>query len=75
LPEIRFSRHAKRRIKLYDIPEPIILTILEEIKIVTGKHEVVKYIKGFELPIKIVFDLQGEVITVITAYPLKRGTK
>ena len=38
----------------------------------SGKQELIKDISGFEFPIKIVFDVQAEVITVITAYPLKR---
>ena len=71
--EIRFSRHARRRIRLYDIPESVIVNTLKETEFPSsGKQELIKDISGFEFPIKIVFDVQAEVITVITAYPLKR---
>ncbi len=73
--KIKFSRHAKRRIKLYEIPESVIINILEGKIFSPGKQEIVENIPGFELPIKIVFNLYGNDLIVTTAYPLKRGRK
>jgi predicted butyrate kinase (DUF1464 family) len=38
-----------------------------------GHHEVVQPFSGFALPIKIVYEVERETITVVTVYPLKRG--
>ena len=73
--EIKFSRHAKRRIKLYNIPELTIVEILENIDLSSGQHEIIKDVSGFKLPLKIVIAVENGTITVITAYPLKRGRK
>ncbi len=70
--KIRFSRHAKRRIKLYKIPEAVIKEILEGVD-TPGRQEIVRDIPGFALPVKVVFDLENDQCTVITAYLLKRG--
>ncbi len=32
-------------------------------------------VTGFELPLKIVVSVEGEIITMITNYPLKKGRK
>ena len=73
--KVRFSRHAKRRAKLYRIPESIILDILKDTKLPEGEHEIIRDVSGFELPLKIVVTVEGEIITVITNYPLKKGQK
>ncbi|MDI6781982.1 MAG: hypothetical protein QME49_07775 [bacterium] len=69
---VKFSRHAKRRIKLYNIPELTILDILESTKIPQGEYEIIKDIAGFKFPLKIVICIKENVVTVITAYPLKK---
>ena len=69
---VNFSRHAKRRTKLYNIPESTILDILESTKISQGEHEIIKDISGFKFPLKIVVCIKENVVTVITAYPLKK---
>jgi hypothetical protein len=71
--EIRFSRHAKRRAKLYDIPESAIYNILTSMNLHQGEHEIVRNIKGFQYPLKIVVSVEGDKVTVITNYPLKKG--
>ncbi len=70
---IKFSRHASRRLKLYNIPEDIVRNIIIDSNVDEGYNEVVKTIAGFRLPIKIVFAYEDDIFTVITAYPLKKG--
>lgn len=71
--KIIFSRHAKRRLKLYNIPQSLILTLLSnEDFLHRGKQEIVKHVPNSALPIKVVFDVQDDTITVISAYPLKK---
>ena len=71
---IKFSRHAKRRMKLYKIPENVIIDAVNYLN-AQGKHELVKPVKGFNYPIKIVCKVENSLITIITVYPLKRGIK
>ncbi len=71
--KIHFSRHARRRMKLYKIPADGVTGAIEDSDRAQGHHEVVQPFTGFALPIKIVYEVEGETITVVTAYPLKRG--
>ena len=73
--KIEFSRHAKRRAKLYKIPEPAIRSALTQLELAQGEHEVTKDIPGFDFPIKIVVVVEGGLVTVITNYPLKKGRR
>ena len=70
---IHYSRHARRRIKLYNIPANGVTAAIDECDRSQGHHEVVLPFTGFSLPIRIVYEVEGETITVVTAYPLKRG--
>lgn len=70
---IKSSRHAKRREKLYDIPEITIEKILADLDLHDGEYELTKDVLGFEYPIKIVISVENNIITVITNYPLKKG--
>ena len=72
---IKFSRHAKRRAKLYKISESTIRKIVEAADLADGEHELVEDISGFKFPIKIVIVVEGEVVTVVTNYPLKKERK
>ena len=72
---IRFSRHAKRRAKLYKIPESVFETILAGLHLNDGEHEIIKNVSGFKYPIKIVVAVESDIVTVITNYPLKKGRK
>lgn len=72
---IKFSRHAKRRAKLYEIPESTIIKILEGKELTQGTHEIIENTEGFKYPLKIVINLEGDIITIITNYPLKKGRK
>jgi len=73
--KVKFSRHAKRRARLYKIPESTILNILESIKLPQGKHEIIKSVEGFKYPLKIVISVESDIISIITTYPLKKGRK
>jgi hypothetical protein len=70
---VKFSRHAKRRAKLYNIPESTIENILVNMNLNEGEHEILKDVSGFKYPIKLVVTVESNIITVITNYPLKKG--
>jgi len=73
--KVNFSRYAKRRAKLYRIPESTVIKILDNMELSQGEHEIIEDVTGFELPLKIVVSVEGEIITMITNYPLKKGRK
>lgn len=81
---VKFSRHAKRRLKLYRIDDR---DIIDEIQLWSKQHTVVskskfqisflakgKYSK-LKLPIRIVATVIKTEVLIITAYPLKKGRK
>lgn len=70
---IRISRHASRRLKLYKMDVGVIDTIIQQASHDPGRHEIVHEISGFRYPIKIVYTVEGAEVTLITAFPLKRG--
>ena len=70
--KIKISRHAKRKDKLYKIPEPTIIDILKDRNLSQGEHEIIKKVEGFKYPLKIVDAVEGDILTVITNYPLKK---
>ena len=78
---IQYSRHAKRRMKLYKITEEDISSIIERWKteqmVFKGKYEITSNeVFGQQgYPIKVVFSCEIEKIVVITAYPLKKEMK
>lgn len=72
---INYSRHAKRRAKLYNISESTIENILNNLDLPEGEHELIENIPGFKYPIKIVVSVERNILTVITNYPLKKGRK
>jgi hypothetical protein len=71
--DIKFSRHAKRRAKLYKIPEIEIKKIIESANLSQGEHELVQQVPGFRYPIKIIVVAEPDRSTVVTTYPLKKG--
>ena len=73
--KIKFSRHAKRRGKLYNISEETVEKILEEKELIQGNQEIIEDVQRFKYPLKIVVSVEGDLVTVITSYPLKRGRK
>jgi len=72
---VRFSRHAKRRAKLYKIPESMVIEMLADLHLKDGEYEIIKNVSDFKYPIKIVVAVEGDVVTVITNYLLKKGRK
>ena len=64
--KVKFSRHAKRRAKLYKIPESDIREVLKRMELPQGEHEIVKDISGFKFPVKIVVSTKDKLVTVIT---------
>ena len=73
--KIIFSRHAKRRARLYNVPEPLVSTILAGLNVQQGEQTIIKEVPGFRYPLKIVVSVDGDTATVITNYPLKKGRK
>lgn len=73
--QIKFSRHAKRRAKLYKIPESVLIKILEGKELSKGTHEIIEDAEGFKYQLKIVITLEDDIIKIITTYPLKKGRK
>jgi hypothetical protein len=71
--KVTFSRHAKRRARLYNIPESTVEQVIAEANLTDGTHEIIRDVPGFKYPLKTVASLDGEVATVITNYPLKKG--
>lgn len=71
--EIKFSRHARRRMQLYKILQEDVINTIKDFmannRSVSGKKEIVNK----ELSLKIVFSVERDKIVVITAYPLKKG--
>ena len=79
MPEITskiiFSRHAKRRMKLYRISEEHIRTLLmdgRQESYSQGRFTYTKDMPGFKYPLKVIVQKEGDTYTIITAYPLKR---
>jgi hypothetical protein len=74
--KIKFSRPAKRRAKLYNISESVILKVLENKDLShQGMTEIVENVEGFKYPLKIVAAVEDDIITIVTNYPLKKGRK
>ena len=76
-----FSRHARRRMRLYNISEEDVLSAIlhhnPELAFLEGKQEVIskKILSVHGHPIKVVFLVENDIITVVTAYPLKKGLR
>ena len=56
---VKFSRHAKRRAKLYKIPESTVEKILADSGLSDGDHEVIRNVSGFKYPIKLLYQLKA----------------
>ena len=70
---IKFARHAKRRAKLYKIPEPTILKVLQGKELNQGNQVIIENVEGFKYPLKIVVTVENDIILVVTNYPQKKG--
>ena len=70
---IKFSRHAKRRMRLYKINAGVVMDILHKSDLTEGRHELVQAVDGMQYPLKIIISVEDDIATVITCYPLKKG--
>ena len=73
--EIKLSRHARRRARLYGISPSIISDVLAGRDLSQGNQQIVVDVAGVAYPLKIVIFRKGDIATVVTAYPLKRGVR
>jgi hypothetical protein len=73
--EIKLSRHARRRAKLYGISRSTISEVLTGTNLSQGSLEIVVDVASLAYPLKIVVFTKGDIATVVTAYPLKRGDR
>jgi hypothetical protein len=77
---IKFSRHSKRRINLYNIREEDVINEIDKFlsnsNFKDGKMELIEKISTKnKFPLKIVFEKLKTEVIVITVYPLKKGKK
>ena len=74
---IKFSRHAKRRMALYDIEERDVLLAIEEglkQQMLDGKSCFIFKINDKDnYPLKVVAVEKQDSLTIVTAYPLKKA--
>jgi len=75
--KFKFSRHAKRRMKLYNISQEEVKLVLEKGKQtkLDEKTEYLYKISKVKYPIKVITENMNNYTYIITAYPLKRGYK
>jgi hypothetical protein len=71
--KVRFSRHARRRAKLYRIPESSVEAVVTRESLAQGQHEFVVDVPERRYPLKIIVVVEDDVATVITNYPLKKA--
>lgn len=75
LLRIQFSRHARRRAKLYGIVEQDIVDIVNEKIIEQDRIEIIVNLDKYTHAIKVIAARSGEDVMIITCYPLKKGLK
>ncbi|MBA2848260.1 DUF4258 domain-containing protein [Thermosulfuriphilus ammonigenes] len=73
--KIKFSRHAKRRARLYKLSLSAIENILKKKNLPSGKHEIIQEVPDQKFPVKIVVSVENDTMVVITNYPLKKRRK
>ncbi len=72
MKKIIFSRHAKRRAKLYNISLADIEGIIKSKSLTSGKQTIVQKVNYLKYPLKIVLKVEIDKIIIITNYPLKK---
>ena len=76
--EYYFSRHAKRRAKLYNLDLDDIVEILGSLNLKDfenyKQNEIIdtRFSEKYGYPLKIIFQIEEMKIIIITNYPLKR---
>lgn len=77
-PQIRFSSHSRRRMHLYGIDERDVRALISKYVQVQDFPHGSGHLGGEELaqkykyPLKIVFSVQADTVTVVTVYPLRK---
>ncbi len=66
------SRHARRRLELYKIDAAWVEMMILDSELGSGMHEVVSAIDGQKFPIKAVYTVEDDRVTLITAFPVKK---
>lgn len=73
---IKYTRHAKRRMKLYNIDEKMVSSIVAEGRKTQLNENLYEFLfesEKLDLPIKVVSKIVNKDYLIITCYPLKRG--
>ena len=76
--KIKFTRHSKSRMKLYNISQEIVNFVIrhpENIERIIERIEVIATLPNFDYPIKVVYKEYGDYLLIITVYPLKKEFK
>ena len=71
--KIIFSRHAKRRVKLYKISEKWLESKITSKHLSIGLHTIIEDSPDHALPIKTIFHVYEKESVIVTSYPLKKG--
>ena len=76
--KIHFTRHAKQRMKLYNIGEDLVKTIIDSDEPQKNSDDKIVYIAhagNFPYPVKVICKIEKETLIIISCYPLKRSNK
>ena len=76
--EIHITKHAKRRISLFNITISDIERIIKKsapAEIGTDKIEAIASLRKFKYPVKVLYRIAKRKYIIITAYLVKRGLK
>ena len=73
---IKYTRHSKRRLKLYNISESDVEFVIKlgtKVEVDGNKFESMYNFDDKILALKVVYKVIGNDYIIITSYPLKRG--
>ena len=77
--DTKFSRHAKRRMKLYGISEKDVLNVLTNGRKETSEDGKIFFLhdinEKFKYPVKVITVQSDKTLVIISAYPLKKRRK
>ncbi len=77
--DIKFSRHAKRRMKLYGISEEDVLNVLTNGRKETSEDGKIFFFHNinekFKYPVKVITAQGDKTLVIVRAYPLKKRRK
>lgn len=77
--DIKFSRHSKRRMKLYGISEEDVLNVLRNGRKETSGDGKIFFLhdinEKFKYPVKVITVQGDKAFVIVSAYPLKKRRK